>query len=141
MARAGYWQGRAAEAAGRVQEARAAYQAAAEQSTSYYGQLARAKLGMHELALVSSPLSVSDKRAALARNEIVRAVETLYALNERDLIIPIVADLADRSPDMAMLAALAEIAARHDDARSALLVGKGALGRGQPFEQHEHLHE
>src|SRR3984885_7139276 len=45
LARAGYWQGRAAEAAGRSQEARAAYAAAAEQSTSYYGQLARAKLG------------------------------------------------------------------------------------------------
>ena len=39
LARAGYWQGRAAEAAGRAQEARAAYTAAAAQSTSYYGQL------------------------------------------------------------------------------------------------------
>src|SRR6201999_3286387 len=37
LARAGYWQGRAAEAAGRSQEARAAYTAASEQSTSYYG--------------------------------------------------------------------------------------------------------
>src|SRR5205085_1200807 len=46
LARAGYWQGRAAEAAGRAQEARAAYTRAAEQSTSYYGQLARAKLGL-----------------------------------------------------------------------------------------------
>ena len=46
LARAGYWQGRALEAAGRAQEARAAYAAAAEQSTSYYGQLARAKLGL-----------------------------------------------------------------------------------------------
>ena len=36
LARAGYWQGRAAEAAGRTQEARAAYGRAAEQSTSYY---------------------------------------------------------------------------------------------------------
>ncbi|MFX6048563.1 hypothetical protein ABTE94_19705, partial [Acinetobacter baumannii] len=33
LARAGYWQGRAAEAAGRAQEARAAYTRAAEQST------------------------------------------------------------------------------------------------------------
>jgi soluble lytic murein transglycosylase len=85
---------------------------------------------------VSTPLPASDKRAALARNEVVRAVETLYTLNDRDLVIPIVADLADRSPDMAMLAALAEVAARHDDARSALLVGKGALGRGQPFDHY-----
>src|ERR1700749_3065266 len=51
LARAGYWQGRAAEAGGRTQDARAAYNAAAEQSTSYYGQLARAKLGLPQLGL------------------------------------------------------------------------------------------
>ncbi|HEY4748644.1 MAG TPA: hypothetical protein VIH38_13805, partial [Steroidobacteraceae bacterium] len=39
LARAGYWQGRAAEASGRAQDARAAYTAAAANSTSYYGQL------------------------------------------------------------------------------------------------------
>ncbi len=136
MARANYWRGRAAEAMNKPQDARAFYEQAARYSTAYYGQLARAKLGMHELALVSTPLPASDKRAALARNEVVRAVETLYTLNDRDLVIPIVADLAERSPDMAMLAALAEVAARHDDARSALLVGKGALGRGQPFDHY-----
>ena len=136
MARANYWRGRAAEAMNKPQDARAFYEQAARYNTAYYGQLARAKLGMHELALVPTPLPASDKRAALARNEVVRAVETLYALNDRDLIIPIVADLADRSPDMAMLAALAEVAARHDDARSALLIGKGALGRGQPFDHY-----
>jgi soluble lytic murein transglycosylase len=136
MARANYWRGRAAEAMNKPQDARAFYEQAARYNTAYYGQLARAKLGMHELALVPTPLPASDKRAALARNEVVRAVETLYALNDRDLIIPIVADLADRSPDMAMLAALAEVAARHEDARSALLIGKGALGRGQPFDHY-----
>ena len=55
LARAGYWQGRAAEAAGRSQEARAAYTAAAEQSTSYYGQLARAKLGLPQIELNGAP--------------------------------------------------------------------------------------
>src|ERR1700751_3884159 len=40
LARAGYWQGRAAEAAGRAQEARAPYTRAAGQTTSHYGQLA-----------------------------------------------------------------------------------------------------
>ena len=55
LARAGYWQGRAAEAAGRAQEARAAYGRAAEQSTSYYGQLARAKLGLPQIELNGVP--------------------------------------------------------------------------------------
>ncbi len=55
LARAGYWQGRAAEAAGRAQEARSAYASAAEQSTSYYGQLARAKLGLPQIELNGGP--------------------------------------------------------------------------------------
>ena len=41
LSRGGYWQGRAYEALGRSQDARAAYQAAGAHSTSYYGQLAR----------------------------------------------------------------------------------------------------
>src|SRR6478735_2488167 len=53
LARAGYWQGRAAEAAGRLQDARAAYTAAAAHSTSYYGQLARSKLGLPQIDLRS----------------------------------------------------------------------------------------
>ena len=59
LARSGYWQGRAAEAAGRVQDARHAYAAAAEQSTSYYGQLARAKLGLPQIELRGVPGSRS----------------------------------------------------------------------------------
>jgi soluble lytic murein transglycosylase len=41
LARSEYWQGRAAEAAHRLQEARAHYEAASRYSTAYYGQIAR----------------------------------------------------------------------------------------------------
>src|SRR5260370_34109892 len=41
LARAGYWQGRAAEAPGRSQDAPAAHIAAAAHSTSYYRHLSR----------------------------------------------------------------------------------------------------
>ncbi len=96
LARAGYWRGRAAEAMNKTQEARAHYEQAARYSTAYYGQLARARLGLPEIALASPPVPSAEKRAALARNEVVRATEILYAINERDLVIPIVADLAER---------------------------------------------
>src|SRR5262249_14488612 len=43
-ARAAYWRGRAAEAAGQFDEMRAQYEAAARHPTAYYGQLARAPL-------------------------------------------------------------------------------------------------
>jgi soluble lytic murein transglycosylase len=134
LARAGYWRGRAAEAMGRSQEARTHYEFAARYSTAYYGQLARAKLGLSEIVLAPSPLPSPDKRAALTRIEVVRAAEILYAIGERDLVIPVMADLAERTTDAGALAALAELATHHDDARSVLLVGKAALGRGYAFD-------
>jgi hypothetical protein len=102
----------------------------------YYGQLARAKLGLSELALASAPVSEADKRAALANSEIVRAVEILYATDQRDLVVPIAADLAERSSDLAMLAALSEQMAQHEDARCTLLIGRGVLGRGHAFDHY-----
>jgi soluble lytic murein transglycosylase len=136
LARAGYWRGRAAEALGHAQEARAHYELAARYSTAYYGQLARARLGLAEIALAPAPLPPRDKRAALTRIEVVRAAEILYAIGERDLVIPIMADLAERTTDIGTLAALAELATHHDDARSVLLVGKAALGRGYAFDSY-----
>src|SRR5262249_40885090 len=49
-ARAAYWRGRAAEAAGQVEDMRAQYEAAARHPTAYYGQLARARIGLEEVA-------------------------------------------------------------------------------------------
>ena len=136
LARAFYWRGRANEAAGRAQEARSHYEAAARYPTAYYGQIARAKLGLTTTPLAPLPLPAPAARPALAGLEIVRAAEILYAVGERDLVVPIVADLAERSTDTGELAALAELAARHDDARSVLLIGKTALGRGYPFDRY-----
>jgi len=136
LARAGYWRGRAAEAMNRPQEARSHYEQAARYSTAYYGQLARARLGIAEIAVAAPPLPAAERRAALGRIEVVRAVEILYAINERDLVIPIVADLAERAQDIGTLAALAEVATHYQDARSVLLVGKAALGRGYAFDHY-----
>ena len=55
LARAGYWRGRAAEAAGRPQEARAHYNEAAHYPTAYYGQLARARVGFSDIGLRTPP--------------------------------------------------------------------------------------
>jgi soluble lytic murein transglycosylase len=66
----------------------------------------------------------------------VRAVEILYAIGERDLVAGIAADLGERSTDVAGLAALGEFIGQQQDARAQLLLGKGALGRGLPFDQY-----
>jgi soluble lytic murein transglycosylase len=130
LARAGYWQGRAAEAAGRSQEARAAYTAASEHSTSYYGQLARAKLGLPQIELNGAPAA---RGRGIERLEVVRAVQLLYALDEREIAIPIFADMGENG-DPDALVGLGELASRNGDARGMLLVGKAALNRGLPFD-------
>jgi soluble lytic murein transglycosylase len=130
LARAGYWLGRAAEAAGRSQEARSAYQSAAAHSTSYYGQLARAKLGLPQIELNHAP---GSRLRGIERLEIVRAVQLLYALNEREMAIPILADMGENA-DVDVLTGLGELASRNNDARGMLQLGKAALNRGLPFD-------
>ena len=132
LARAGYWQGRAAEAAGRAQEARAAYSRAAEQSTSYYGQLARAKLGLPQLELKGAP---TGRGRGVERLEIVRAVQLLYELDEGGVAVPIFADMGENGDPEALIG-LAELSARYNDARAMLLLGKAALNRGLPFDHY-----
>jgi soluble lytic murein transglycosylase len=129
QSRAGYWMGRAADALGRTQDAQRAYQSAAAHSTSYYGQLARARLGLPQLALNGQPRSRGGDRF-----EVVRAVELLYAINQRDFIVPMLTDLAQQTDNIEALVALAELTVRHKDPRGTLIVGKGALNRGLPFD-------
>ena len=130
LARAGYWQGRAAEAGGRSQDARVAYQAASAHSTSYYGQLARAKLGLPQIELNGAP---GGRGRGIERLEIVRAVQLLYALEEREMAIPILGDMGENG-DPDALVGLGELASRNGDARGMLLLGKAALNRGLPFD-------
>ncbi len=132
LARAFYWQGRAAEALGREQDARSFYRQAAYYPTAYYGQLARAKLGLNEVTLRAPPELAPEHRTL----EIARVFEILYAIDERDLIAAMAADLGENAGDTAALAGLANIAMRHHDARSTLLIGKAALRRGLPFERY-----
>jgi len=130
-ARAGYWQGRAAEALGRREEARAHYETAARYDTSYYGQLARAKLGYHDMVLRPAP----DPRSA-AEPDVVRAAQLLYAIGERDLLVSFAANLGETSTDVSTLAALGEVAAQNGDARFMSILGKAALRRGYPLEHY-----
>ena len=51
IARANYWRGRAAEAGADWAAMQASYETAARHPTAYYGQLARAKLGLDRIEL------------------------------------------------------------------------------------------
>jgi len=126
LARAAYWRGRAAEAVGDPVEMRTSYEAAARHPTAYYGQLARARLGLGAVELRSAPV---EPLSGVAK-DLVHAAEILYAIGERDLLLSFATDVADRCPNGVVVAALAELAARHDDAHATLMIGKTALTRG-----------
>ena len=129
LARANYWRGRAAEALGEKDAMRASFEAAARYSTTYYGQLARARLGLDRIELRPPPAAgLADVSAP--RDERVRAADMLYAIGERDLVLPFVNDFAEESADVAALVALGELTGRRNHASAMLQIGKTALGRG-----------
>ena len=130
LARANYWRGRASEALGDKDATHADYQAAARYSTAYYGQLARAKLGVDGFQL-RLPQQLPDQTPPppLA-DELVRATEMLYTLGERETVVCFAVDLGDDSNDVPTISAVAETTGRHNDARAMLELGKSALARG-----------
>jgi soluble lytic murein transglycosylase len=131
LARASYWRARAAEALGDQATMQAQYEAAASHPTAYYGQLARARLGISEMDLPSAPPADAMRKPS---QEIVRAAEMLYSLGEREIAVSFAADLGDDGADVATLSAVGEVTGRHNDARAMLELGKTALGRGLPVE-------
>ena len=68
--------------------------------------------------------------------EVVRAVQILYAIDARDLVLPFATDLAENAVDVGALGIVAEIARKYDDARTMLYLGKAALARGFAFEMY-----
>jgi soluble lytic murein transglycosylase len=131
LARAAYWRGRAAEAAGNATEMRAQYEAAGRYPTAYYGQLARLRLGLSSVALLPPPQSADTTNSG-----ILRATDILYKLDEHGLAMNFVSDIAKESNDVATIASLAKISERYHDAQAMLLVGKTALARGMPMDQY-----
>jgi soluble lytic murein transglycosylase len=132
LARAAYWRGRAAEAAGELDDMQAQYETAARYGTTYYGQLARARLGFADLA-VSRP---APEPADASSNELLRAANLLYEIGEGDLALSFLSDLAAGSSDPAVISGLGKLAGRYNDAQAMLLVGKIALGRGLPMDRY-----
>jgi soluble lytic murein transglycosylase len=134
LARGGYWQGRAAEAMGKNDQAKAFYEAAAQHTATYYGQLARARLGLKDLGLRGPPAFTPQEQGVLSNLEVVRAAQILYTLGERDMLASIYAELGESATDIAGLAVLGELAGKNGDGRAMLLLGEAAYARGLPLD-------
>ena len=131
IARAAYWQGRAAEALGHGEEAIVAYETASSHPTAYYGQLARARLGRNDLEIRQPARIAKADDRALA----VRVVELLEALDQKDLARPLALEAARNLTDEAQIAALAEVLIKARDAGTTLSIGKIASQRGFTLDE------
>ena len=103
VARATYWQGRAAEAIGGPEAAKSFYARAASVPIAYYGQLAAQRLGETRLALPPPMAAAEGGR----RDEAVRAVQALYGDGLDDLAAALAFDAARQWHDESQLAAMA----------------------------------
>jgi soluble lytic murein transglycosylase len=83
-ARAYYWMGRAAEA-GAGGSADGYYRKAAEYGFTFYGQMARAKLGMSDLGISRSVSPSSTDRAAIEHDDRFEAARRIGKLGRKDL--------------------------------------------------------
>ena len=133
LARAAYWRGRAFEAIGEFDKMMAQYETAARYPTAYYGQLARARLGVNEISVRPLPPQAGLEGST---TDLRRALDMLYAIGELDLALTFVSDLADSNSDIVALREIGELTSRHKDAQAMLVLGKTALARGLAMERY-----
>lgn len=127
-ARAEYWRGRAAEAGG-PGDAQVLYASAARHTTTFYGQLAAARLGRPAVPALK-PEPTREERLRFFRREPVRAILRLEAAGHparAAILYRGLAEQVESSGELAVLAAMAESRAGHF---LALRIGKAAAARG-----------
>jgi soluble lytic murein transglycosylase len=135
--RGAYWAGRAAEAQGQKQLAATWYGTAAEHSTTYYGQLAAARMGGEAPPRATpEPKPRPEETAAFEKRELVRATRMLAEIGETDRLKGFLLRLPEtaKSPSDHVLAALlAESMGRLD---LSVAVAKRAGYAGVPLMLH-----
>lgn len=132
QSRGDYWTGRALEAAAQAEAARAAYASAALHPDYFYGQLAHEKLGRAlVIKAAPAPTLTADRLSTFRAEPLVRALEALTALEDRDLQSMFMRRLvaqAETAEEHALVAGLSERLGRRD---LGVLAGKGLRGMGE----------
>ena len=132
QSRGDYWIGRAAEVAGKGDDARRAYGAAAEHFDYFYGQLASERLGK-PLALRREPAPVLSitRTAALRADPLVQAAFALGDIGDRNRQAIFLRQIADRAGTLAEQAQVAALAAPLGRPDLGVFAGKAARGTGE----------
>ncbi|HAX91549.1 MAG TPA: lytic murein transglycosylase [Rhodospirillaceae bacterium] len=110
-ARGYYWLGRTYERAGQAQDAKLSFETAASLSTTYYGQLAIAKLyAQPTIHAASEPAIPNNIRTSFFNRDVVRATERLHKIGENErarIFFKAVTDSGTQRVDFALALELA----------------------------------
>lgn len=129
-ARAGYWRGRAAEALGDAAGARAFYAAAAQASTTYYGQLALEKLDAPVIDLPPPGRWTPAEAASVQDRPLARAMKLAAAAGATGQFNQLALALDDQLTTPGEHALLSALARDLGQPAVAVRTAKTGLGRG-----------
>ena len=130
VGRAGYWLGRAHEAAGDTSAAATAYEMGAQYQSSFYGQLAAERGGLDvDPTFLGTETYPSWRSHEVITSSVLQAALTLYQAGERDLAERFLTHLAE-SQDRAGTGTLGDLALDLGDHHIALRIAKRAAQGG-----------
>lgn len=128
--RAAYWAGRAAEAIGDKDEAKTWYERGAAFQTTFYGQLAAARIGIRRITLPEPAAPDATARAAFAADDRVRATRALLRLRLDKMARLFMRHLAIESDDVDRSALIVEMASQAGELGTAVFTARrAAVGR------------
>jgi soluble lytic murein transglycosylase len=130
QARALYWLGRAAEAQGQTEAARADYRAGARYAFAFYGQLSAEKIGLKTITLPPEPTPTRADRAAFEGRRLVRASRILRQVGEPDLDRLFLRQLGAEVARPEDVALLIDLAREEGQPFEAMMIGRAAASRG-----------
>lgn len=136
LARAAYWAGRAAEASKDQQRMLAWFEKAAGFEATYYGQLARGRLGPRAAPIAVEPTTGDTDFAAFRKAELARAAILLDQLGRGRLMhrfVDRLVEISDKPADLAMTARLAVAIGR---VHLGVRVGRLAYRKGVLLRSH-----
>jgi soluble lytic murein transglycosylase len=139
-ARGAYWAARAAEAMNHGAQAEKWYATAADQITTYYGQLAAAHIGSPGAQRISEPQPTLSDAAAFDRRELVRVTRGLAQMGADDYVRQFVRHLSEHAGSPVEYALVARLATEIDrpdlaiaSAKQASYAGVTLLAEGYPI--------
>lgn len=131
LGRAGYWEGRAYEALGQAENARAAFEFGAEHQTAFYGQLAAERIGLPmDPALLTVPDYPSWHETTLAQSDLLQVALLLHRAGDWHEARRFVLHLAQSLETEAELGALAQLWLDRGEPNFAINIAKLAVQSG-----------